>query len=329
VAKLHVSLGCSMYDRSRALFDERVGIDGCEVLATPMEPEETFHRAFKFHEFDISELSMSSQTMTVSRDENAYVAIPVFILRVFRHSGIYIRTDRGIKSPEDLKGKKIGVPEYQMTANVWIRGILQDDHGVRAADIHWRQGGQEEPGRDERAPLKLPGGIDLQRIPNDKSLSQMLETGELDGMFGAREPSCFMRGAPNVGRLFPEFRRYEEDYFRRTKIFPIMHVIGIRRTLVETHPWLPVNVYKAFVRAKELAWFELGQIGQFNSLPWGSLEFNAAKALMGDDYWSYGMAGNHHVLDAFTRYHHEQGVSARQVKPEELFHPSTLEFSKI
>jgi 4,5-dihydroxyphthalate decarboxylase len=328
--KLEISLGCCDYDRTRALFDGRVQIDGCEVAATSVEPEEAFHRAFKYQEFDLSELSLSSYTAQLSRGENPYVAIPAFVSRLFRHSGIYIRTDRGIARPEDLKGKTLGLPEYQITANVWIRGILQDEHGVNTPEVHWRSGGIEEPGREERTALKLPPHIDLKPIPRDKSLSGMLEAGELDGMIGARAPSCFLRGAPEVARLFPDFRKVEQDYFRRTRIFPIMHVIGIRKTLLERHPWLAVNVMKAFIKAKELCWYELGQIGHlFTSLPWGVAEFADTRALMGEDYWSYGLEANRHVLEPFTRYHHEQGLSARKVSPEELFARSACDLSKI
>jgi 4,5-dihydroxyphthalate decarboxylase len=328
--KLDLSLGCCDYDRTRALFDGRVRIDGCDLSATPIEPEESFHRAFRHQEFDVSELSLSSHTALVSRGENAYVAIPAFVSRLFRHSGIYIRTDRGIRRPEDLKGKTLGLPEYQITANVWIRGILQDEYGVKPSDVRWRQGGFEEPGREERTKIALPPEVDFKPVPRDKTISGMLESGELDGAIGARAPSCFLRGAPNVGRLFPDFRAAEEDYFRRTGIFPVMHVIGIRRTLVERHPWLPVNVFKAFVEAKARCWYELGQIGHlFVSLPWGVPEFERAKALMGEDYWSYGLEPNRRVLDAFTRYHHEQHLSARRVAAEELFAQSTLDMSKI
>src|SRR5919204_2327370 len=330
MAKLKISLACCDYDRTRALFDGRAPVDGCEVIGTAIEPEEAFHRAFKYREFDVSELSLSSHTLQVSRGENAYVAIPAFVSRLFRHSGIYIRTDRGIRKPQDLKGKTLGLPEYQITANVWIRGILKDEYGVDTREVHGRNGGVKEPGRDERTPLKLPPDIDLKPIPRDKTLSAMLEAGELDGMIGARAPSCFLRGAPNVARLFPDFRTVEQDYFKRTKMFPIMHVIGIRRSLAEQHPWLAVNVLKAFIKAKALCWYELGQIGHlFTSLPWGVAEFDATRKLMGEDYWSYGVEPNRHVLEAFTRYHHEQGLSARQMKLEELFAPATLELSKI
>ncbi len=330
MATLQLSLGCCAYDRTRAIFDGRAPIEGCEVIPVAIEPEEAFHRAFSSQEFDVSEISLSSHTLMTSRGQNAYVGIPAFVSRLFRHSGIYIRTDRGIDRPQALAGKTVGLPEYQITANVWIRGTLQEDYGVKPESIHWRRGGLEDPGRGERAPLKLPLGIELQQVADGKTLSGMLEAGELDAVISARAPLCFERGAPNVARLFPDYRRVEEDYFRRTKIFPTMHIIGIRRSLAERHPWLPVSVLKAFIRAKELTIYELGQIGHlFVSLPWGVAEFEKARALMGDDYWSYGFEPNRHVLETFTRYHHEQGLSARKVAPEELFAASTLHLTKI
>ncbi len=278
MSALQLSMGCCNYDRTRALFDGRVRIEGCEVLPVAIEPEEAFHRAFSFREFDVSELSISSHTVMTSRGEEQYVGIPAFVSRLFRHSGIYIRTDRGIDGPAALAGKTIGLPEYQITANVWIRGILQDDFGLKPEAIHWRRGGLEEPGRGERAPLKLPPQIDLQQVAEGKTLSDMLEAGELDAVISARAPSCFERGAPNVARLFPDYRSTEEDYFRRTKIFPTMHIIGIRKSLVERHPWLPVSVFKAFLAAKELTMYELGQIGHlFVTLPWGVSEFERAR----------------------------------------------------
>jgi len=258
------------------------------------------------------------------------VAVPAFLSRVFRQSGVYVRTDRGINRPQDLKGKRIGVPEYQITANVWIRGILEEEFGVKPSDIHWRRGGIEEAGRGERAPISLPDSVDLQQIPDDKTLSGMLEAGELDGYIGARAPSCFLRGAPHVGRLFKDYIQDEKDYFRRTRIFPIMHMVGIRKTLVEQHPWLAVSVYKAFLKAKALAVHELNEICHLAvSLPWMVHHHNEAKALMGDDYWPYGLDANRHVIDKFAQYHHGQGLSVRHVAAEELFARSSLDLSKI
>jgi 4,5-dihydroxyphthalate decarboxylase len=327
---LQISLSVCDYDRTRAIFDGRAPIEGCDVIAVPLEPEEAFHRAFKFHEFDISEISLSSYTMTTARGDAHYIAIPAFVSRLFRHSGIYIRTDRGIAQPHDLKGKTIGLPEYQITANVWIRGILQDEYGVKPSDIKWRRGGVEDPGRDERAAIKLPPDIDLKPIPEHRTLSDMLAAGELDGLISARAPSCFLRGAPNVARLFPDYPATEEAYFRKTKIFPIMHAVGIRRSLVESHPWLAVSVYKAFIKAKELCMHELGQIGHLStSLPWSVAEYDRLRKVMGEDYWSYGVEPNRHVLDTLTRYSFEQGLSVRKLSVDEMFAPSTYELTKI
>ena len=330
MSKLKLSMSVGNYDRTQALFDGRVQVEGCEVTAVPLEPEEAFHRAFRYGEFDITEISMSSHMMTTARGDNQYVAVPAFLSRVFRQSGIYVRTDRGIDRPQDLKGKRIGVPEYQITANVWIRGILEEEFGVRPSDIHWRRGGIEEAGRGERAPISLPPSIDLQQIPDDKTLSGMLEAGEIDGYIGARAPSCFLRGAPHVGRLFKNYIEDEKDYFRRTRIFPIMHMVGIRKSLVEQHPWLAVSVYKAFLKAKALAVHELNEICHLAvTLPWMVHHHNEAKALMGEDYWPYGLDANRHVIEKFAQYHYGQGLSVRQVAPEELFARSSLDLSKI
>ncbi len=328
--KIEISMGCCDYDRTRALFDGRAPIEGCNIIGAPIEPEEAFHRAFRFAEFDVSELSLSSHALMTSRGENRYVGVPAFVSRLFRHSGVYIRTDRGIDRPQDLRGKTVGLPEYQITANVWIRGILQDDFDLDPASIAWRRGGLEQEGRGERTPLAAPPGIDLQQVSDDKTLSGMLESGELDAVISARAPSCFTRGSANVRRMFVDYPRIEADYFSRTGIFPIMHIIGVRKSLAEKHPWLPVSVFKAFARAKDLAMAELSQIGHlFTSLPWGVADYESAKALLGSDYWSYGCGTNRHVLETFTRYHHNQGLSSRQVKPEQLFAESTVELTKI
>ncbi len=327
--KLQLNLAVGIYDRTFSIFDGRTPIEGCEINAVPLLPEEAFHRAFKHQEFDITEMSLSSHALNVARGTSAYVGIPAFVSRVFRHSGIYIRTDRGIKRPEDLKGKTIGVPEYQMTAIVWIRGILQDEYGVRTTDIKWRSGGIEEPGRGERSPIKLPPEIDLQAIPKDRTLCDMLAKGEIDAMLSARGPSVYLRGTPNVDRLFPDYVPVEEAYFRKTRIFPIMHLIGIRRSLVEKHPWLPVSVLKAFVKAKAIALEDLTLIGHLcATLPWPVAAYHHARKVMGDDYWSYDFAANRHTLDTFLRYSHEQGL-IKPLAAEALLAPSTLELSKI
>jgi 4,5-dihydroxyphthalate decarboxylase len=300
------------------------------VTAVNLAPEESFHRAFKFAEFDVSEISMSSYTMTTARGDAHYVAVPAFVSRLFRHSSIYIRTDRGITRPQDLKGKTIGLPEYQMTANVWVRGILEEEYGVKPSDIRWRRGGLEEAGREERAKIKLPPEIELIQVPDDRTLSHMLATGEIDGLISARAPSCFLAGAANVGRLFPDYPAAEAAYFKKTGIFPIMHAIGIRRSLVETHPWLAVSVYKAFLEAKRIALAELGQIGHLAvSLPWCVADYERARGALGADYWSYGANENRHVLEKLAQYSFEQGLSVRRLPFEEMFAASTYDLTKI
>ena len=327
---LQVSLAVGDYDRTRAIFSGAAPIEGCDVAAVALEPEEAFHRAFKFQDFDISEISLHSCMMTTARGDCPYVAIPAFVSRLFRHSGIYIRSDRGIARAQDLKGKTIGLPEYQITANVWIRGILKDEYGVAPSDIRWRRGGLEDPGRDERASIALPPEIDLKAIPEHRTLSDMLAAGELDGLISARAPSCFLAGAPHVARLFPDYPATEEAYFRKTGIFPIMHAIGIRRSLVEQHPWLAVSVYKAFLKAKDLCMHELGQIGHLaTSLPWSVAEYDRLRRVMGEDFWSYGVEPNRHVLETLARYSHDQHLSVRQLPVDEMFATSTYDLSKI
>jgi len=328
-SKLLLSLAVSPYDRAAPLFDGRVTVEGCDIAPVALSPEETFHRALRYHEFDVTELSLSSHALTVARGDPHYVGIPAFTSRAFRHSAIYVRTDRGIAGPADLKGKTVGLPEYQQTANLWVRGLLQDEYGVKPADIRWRTGGVAEAGRTERTPIRLPPGVDVQPLPPGGTLSAMLESGDLDAVLSPREPPCFERRAPNIDRLFPDYEPVERAFFRRTGIFPIMHLVGIRRSLVERHPWLPVSVYKAFVRAKEIALEELRLIGHLAvTLPWPVAALDSARRLMGEDFWPYGVEPNRAQLELFTRYSFEQGLSARKLAVEELFATSTLDLSK-
>jgi len=328
--RVPITIACGDYDRTRGIKEGRVPVEGCDVTYIALEPEEAFFRAFRYQEFDVCELSLSSYLRTVDAGESAYVGVPAFVSRVFRHSGIYIRTDRGIRAPADLVGKTIGLPEYQITAVVWMRGILQDEYGVRPTDIHWRSGGIEEPGRDERTPLAPIPGLDLKPIAADKTLSGMLAAGELDAMFSARAPSSFLKGAPHVGRLFPDYRAVEAAYYKKTGLFPVMHLVGIRKTLVERHPWLPTSLYKAFVEAKALALAEVRDINALRvTLPWLEAEALETVRLMGDDYWRYGVEENRKEIETLARYAHEQGLVKRRLRAEELFARPTLEISKI
>jgi 4,5-dihydroxyphthalate decarboxylase len=325
-----LSLVCGDYDRTRPVLDGRVPIEGCDVTAIALDPEEAFHRAFKGADFDVTELSMSSHMMATSRGAAVYVGVPAFVSRVFRHSAIYIRTDRGIKTPADLRGKRVGVPEYQITAVMWVRGILADEYGVQPEEIHWRAGGQEEPGRTERSPLKLPDSIDLQRIPQDRTLVELFEAGELDALMTARVPSSYASRKPNIDRLFPDFRTVEADYYRKTGLFPIMHLIGVRKTLVEKNPWLPVSIYKAFEKARRMTMAEIDQMSALRvSTPWIVADVADARAAMGDDYWPYGIPANRKALETMIRYSVGQHLATRPIQLEELFAPTTFELAAI
>ncbi len=325
MTRLKLSLACQRYDRVRPILDGRIQIEGCDLNIIPIEPSEAFLRAYQAQEFDITELSVSSHILTTARGEAPYIAVPAFVSRVFRHSAFYIRTDRNIRTPADLKGKIVGVPEYQMTAALWARGLLSDEYGVKAQDIHWRTGGLEQPGRIERVSLTLPEGFDVQAIPNDQTLNAMLASGKLDALVTAVSPSCFAAGRVDVIRLFPDYRSEEEDYFRRTRMFPIMHTMAVRRSLHETHPWLATSIYKAFRQSKELAIADLSQVGYlYTSLPWLGDELKRTQAVLGSDIWPYGVQKNRRELQAMVRWSVEQGLSARLVSPEDLFARGTL-----
>jgi len=330
MGKLNLSFAIGDYDRTRPLVDGTVQIDGVDPTFLLLEPEEIFFRAFRHADFDVCELSLSSFTVKTANGSSPYVGVPVFPSRAFRHTSIYIRTDRGIASPADLKGKRVGVPEYQLTANVWVRAILQEEYGVAASDITWVRGGYEQAGRVEKITLSLPPDIRLENAAEGATISAMLAAGELDAVIGPRAPSCFDQGHPHIGWLFADPIAEASAWFRRRRIFPIMHLLGIRRTLVDRHPWLPATVVKAFEQAKACGLAKLADTSATKvTLPFVEEQLHAARALMGADFWSYGLEANRHVLEAFLRQHHAQGLSSRLVAPEELFHPATLETHRI
>jgi 4,5-dihydroxyphthalate decarboxylase len=330
VPKLSLSVAVGDYDRMRPLVDGAVQIDGVDPVFSLLEPEEIFFRAIRHAEFDVCELSFSSYTVKTARGESPYIAIPVYPSRAFRHTCIVIRTDRGITKPEDLRGKRIGVPEYQLSANVWARGILEEEYGVKPSEIEWVRGGYDSPGRVEKIALNLPPDVRLANAPEGATISGMLARGELDAVMGPRLPSCFERGEPNLGWLWPDPTSAAQAWYRKTRIFPIMHLLVVRKTLAEAYPYLPGALMKAFEASKRVALHKLADTSATKvTLPFVEEQLAAARALMGQDYWSYGFAENRHVIEAFLRMHHAQGLSPRLVKPEELFHPATLEAFKI
>jgi 4,5-dihydroxyphthalate decarboxylase len=329
MSKLQLSIAIGDYDRMRPLVDGLVQIDGVDPQIMLLEPEEIFFRAFRHADFDICELSLSSYSVKTAAGTSPYIAVPVFPSRAFRHTSVYVRTDR-IKSPADLRGCRIGVPEYQLTANIWVRMFLEEDYGIRPSDIIWVRGGYEQPGRVEKIDLSLPAGVVVENAGPADTISALLASGHLDALIGPRAPSCFERGCPHVGYLFADPQAAAADWYRRTGLFPIMHTLGIRRTLAEQHPWLAIAVFKAFERSKAIALAKLGDTSATKvTLPFVEEQLRAARLMMGEDFWSYGLQPNRGVLTRFLRRHHAEGLSARLLSPEDLFHPATLELHKI
>jgi 4,5-dihydroxyphthalate decarboxylase len=329
MSNLSLSVAIGDYDRNRALIDGAVQIDGVDPVFMKLIPEEIFFRAFRTQDFDICECSLSSFTVKTAAGNNPYIGVPAFVSRCFRHTSIYVRTDR-IKKPQDLKGRKVGIPEYQLTANVWARAFLEDDYGVKPSDIHWIRGGIDDAGRPEKISIKLPPGVRLDDAPEGTTISQMLIDGEIDAFMAPRTPSKEALRHPHIGWLFPDTAAEARGYYKRTGIFPIMHLIGIRRTLAEKYPYLPFAVLKAFETSKAHAYAELSDSSTSKAtLPFLEEQLAMAKATMGEDYWPYGVEPNRKTLEAFLRHHHSQGLSPRQVKVEELFHPATLESFKV
>ena len=329
MTKLQLSIAMGDYDRTRALLDGSVQIDGVDPVFMTLSPEEMFFRAMRSADFDISELSFSSYLVKHSKGDCPYIAVPVFLSRAFRHTSIYVRKDR-IERPEDLKGKRIGLPEYQLTAHVWARALLQDDFGVRPSDVQWVRGGIESPGRPEKIRLQLPADVRIEDAPAGTTISELLDRGEIDGFIAPRPPSAAALANPNVGWLFDDPTAVAKDYFRRTGVFPIMHVCAVRKTLAQQHPWLPMALTKAFTQAKDAALEKLSDTSATKvTLPFVEEQLKAARETMGADFWSYGVAANRRTLETFVRHHHAQGLSARLVTIEELFHPSTYESYSI
>ena len=329
MTKLKLTFGCWNYDRTRAVMDDTVRPDGIELNSLNMPVEETFFRMLRHREFDVAEMSLSSYAVSLFKDPKPFVAIPVFPSRFFRHSSIYVSAKSGIRQPKDLIGKRVGNPEYQMTAPVWIRGILSDHYGVPVDGVTYVTGGEEEPGRPEKLKLDLPSNIIVERIGEHQTLAQMLADGEIDALYTARKPSSF-NGDGRVRRLFEDFVAVERAYYRSTGLFPIMHTVAIRREVYDQNRWIAQSLFKAFVEAQRLTYQDLGETAALKAmLPWLHAHVEETRREMGDDFWPYGFDNNRNTLETFLRYHHEQGLSKRRFEPEELFAPETLEAFKI
>lgn len=304
---MQLTLACGRYDRTQALIDGRVRAEGVELNYLPLKPGETFWRQLNHQEFDASEMSLSSYTILRSEGDERFIAIPVFPSRIFRHSAVYLKEDSKIQRPEDLKGARVGVGDYQMTAAVWVRGFLQHEYGVRPEDIHWLAG---KPIRQ----IKPPEGIRLEFVST--KLEQMLESGEIDALVSVVLPKNLGKG---VRRLFPDFRKVEADYYRKTRIFPIMHTLALKRSVYERNPWLAVSLYKAFCKARDLSYQWLYDTDALAvSLPWVIDEFEKTREVI----WDYSIEGSRPTLEALVRYLDEQKLTRRPIKVEELFAPN-------
>jgi 4,5-dihydroxyphthalate decarboxylase len=330
MAKIRLTLACWDYDRTRALQDGRVEVEGVDLTYLPLRVEETFWRMLRYAEFDVAEMSTGSFLMARDKGAPRLIGIPVFPSKTFRHSCIYINSDAGIQKPADMAGKRVGVPEYQITMATWARGILQHEYGVAPERMKWFTGGEEHPGRQDKVRHNLPPNIDIQAIPADKTLSGMLERGEIDAMISAHMPSPFVRRHPKVRRLIPNFREVEQEYFRRTKIFPIMHTIVMREEFYEKQPWIAQSLFKAFDESKRLckeAMYEFSALKYM--LAWSIDEMEKEQEVLGDDPWAYGLEPNRHTLDTLIQYTYEQGLISQRFEVESLFAKSTLEEFKI
>jgi 4,5-dihydroxyphthalate decarboxylase len=317
---LSLTLACWDYDRTAALADGRVRPEGVDLTYLDLPVEETFFRMLRFAEFDVAELSLSSYVISMARGA-PFVAIPVFPSRAFRHNGVYVRAGAGIEAPQDLVGRRVGVPEYQMSAAVWIRGILADHYGVPVGSVTYRTGGLHDPGRHEKLPIDPPG-VKIEPIPPGETLAGMLVRGEIDALYSPRVPRPFLQGDLRVHRLWPDAASEEKAYVSRTGIFPIMHLVAIRRDVYEANRWVARSLYKAFEEAKAVAEARLEETAApANLLPWSYQEVRETKAVMGEDFWPYGLEANLHTLGTFLRYSHEQGLADRLYEPSELFCP--------
>src|ERR1700704_5583694 len=319
MANLRLNFACGPYDRTQALRDGTIKPEGIDLNYITLQPAEIFWRMLQYQEFHVSEMSLSNYTSLVSDGNAPFIAIPVFPSRVFRHGYFFINTTKGIEKGSDLKGKRGGVPEYSMTAAVYMRGVMQHEFGVKPSDVEWVQG------RTDRLNRKLPGDIRLTQAPAGTELGDLLELGEIDFMMTANNPLAFRRGSPKVKRLFPNYPEVEKDYYRRTKIYPIMHTVVIRRDVFERDPWVALSMYKALCKAKEHAYHLLADMGSPKVCSaWLQPLLEEERAIIGPDWFPYGIEPNRPSIEALLQYVHEHGLADPRVKLEELFAPSTL-----
>ena len=318
-ARLHLTLATTDYDHVRDLVNGVVRPEGIVLTAFVLPVEEIFYRFIKNREWDVSEMSFGKFIGFASQGNSPFVGIPVFLSRVFRHSAFYVRRDRGISTPKDLEGKRVGIPEWAQTAGIYARGFLSETAGVDLRKVHWVQAGMNEAGREEKVEFKLPAGIKYEQR-RDTSITAMLLSGEVDAAISARVPDAFSQGDGKIVRLYPDYRAEESRYHAATGIFPIMHVIALRRKVFERYPWVAMNLFKAFDEAKHRS---LDRIQDLTAsripVPWAAAIAGEWSGNFGADPFPYGLEENRKTLDAFCRFAHAQGVTATQLSPDDLF----------
>ena len=324
MTKLKIAVGIN--DRTLPLLAGLIAIEDVEPTFITAPLEEIFARAFDEQAFDVTELSFSNYLYLTAIGQSPYIGLPIFPSRSFRHSALYIRTDRGIQTPRDLAGRTVGVREYSMTAALVARGVLEDEFGLRAQDVMWRFGRADDKDT-QPIPRMLPRNVELEQIAPDETLSDMLRDGQLDAMIAYKPPPVYINGHPTVRRMFEDYATTETDYVRRTGIFPIMHLLGIRRELVREQPELVIKICQGFEAARAYSLDRLGEHqAPYTMLPWGARQADVAKAMIGTGFWSYGVEPNKQAIDALCRYSHVQGISPRQLSAEELFAPQAVDW---
>jgi 4,5-dihydroxyphthalate decarboxylase len=319
---LKLTFACWDYDRTRPLMDGRVKPEGIELDIKVLRPRDTFQRMLDKQEFDVSEMSLASYMALMGRGACPFVAVPAALSKIFRHSCIYLRTGASIARPEDLRGKRVGTSQWSATALVFMRGMLEHEYGVKAADMHWFMGGLRAFVEPPLIPLDLPKTIRLDFLSNRQTLEGMFAAGELDALFSIYMPQLFVDGSPSIARLFPDYKQVEQDYYRRTRIFPVMHTVVLREDVYRAHPWAARSIYQALVEARDLAVDGLYDSDALRvAVPWLLDHVEETRRVIGHDFWAYGLEPNRPTYEAIGRYVHEQGLSPRVVKPDELFAP--------
>ena len=318
MSKLRLTCALWDYDRTRPLMDGRVAPEGIDLDIQIVRPGKTFQRMLESGEFDVCEMSLSTFAILRARGECPFVGLPVPLSKIFRHSCIYVRNGAGIAKPADLKGKRVGTPQYSATGIVFLRGMLNDEYGIAPEDVHWFTGGLNKPGEKPRLPLNLP--VQHRSLGETQTLEQMFEAGELDVLFANQIPHLFLNGSPLIARLFPNYRELEKDYYRRTGIFPIMHIVVIRNDVFHANPWIAASLYRAFCTARDLAVEGLHDSDALRlSLPFLLDHVEEARSIFGHDFWPYGIEENRATWDALCRYVYEQGLAPRRLTADELF----------